>query len=154
MRESETENLFETNHRHLVGPGHTPWKTEESRDDPNQTHKTTTHRHDTIRCEQDSKEYPTKRRFHNPREGTGHQWINSFWNVYYCLINCKNLKGRWLDPILPYLDYITLAHNNHVSLFTIMFSWISSVSEARPINKRWHSYLTKPTHYSDRPCGQ
>ena len=29
---------------------------------------------------------------------------------------------------------------NHVSLFTFMFSCITSVSEARPINKRYHSY--------------
>ena len=44
------------------------------------------------------------------------------------------------NPISPHPDYITLAHNNHVSLFTFMFSCITSVSEARPINKRYHSY--------------
>ena len=29
---------------------------------------------------------------------------------------------KHLNLILPHLDYITLAHNNHVSLFTIKFS--------------------------------
>ena len=45
----------------------------------------------------------------------------------------------WLNPISPHPDYITLAHNNHVSLFTFIFTCIISISEARP-NKRYHFF--------------
>ena len=49
---------------------------------------------------------------------------NKTFDVTWCMRRVVHVNKccKHLNPILPHLDYITLAHNNHVSLFTIKFS--------------------------------
>ena len=59
-------------------------------------------------------------------------------DVTWCMRRVVHVNKccKHLNPILPHLDYITLAHNNHVPLFTI-----KSVDNLYP--RRQHVYPNK-----------